>query len=112
MDPRIRIHPKMSWIRNTGGGEEERLAIGLDDVKEAARRSHVLYDRTGDQHYFMASALQKSIRGQGLFLKDEIYCTVRVPGPPLPLNPVLNFKWSRVRFRLCFRTSSISGTNL
>lgn len=37
--------------------------IDLDQVKEAARRSHVLYDRTGDQHYFMASALQKSIRG-------------------------------------------------
>ncbi len=83
MDPRIRIHPKMSWIRNTGGGEEERLAIGLEDVKEAARRSHVLYDRTGDQHYFMASALQKSIRGQGLLFNDEIYCTI--PGPPLLL---------------------------
>ena len=39
------------------------LAINLEDVQEAARRSHVLYDRTGDQHYFMASALQKSIRG-------------------------------------------------
>jgi len=37
--------------------------IDLEQVKEAAKRSHVLYDRTGDQHYFMASALQKSIRG-------------------------------------------------
>jgi replication-associated recombination protein RarA len=77
------------------GGEEEDgerlVTIGLEDVKEAARRSHVLYDRTGDQHYFMASALQKSIRGQGLLSIDEIYCTVRVPGPPLPLNPGLNF---------------------
>jgi putative ATPase len=42
---------------------DEQKPIGLEDVKEAARRSHVLYDRTGDQHYFMASALQKSIRG-------------------------------------------------
>jgi len=75
-------------------GEEDKarlVVIVLEDVKEAARRSHVLYDRTGDQHYFMASALQKSIRGQGLLSIDEIYCTVRVPGPPLPLNPGLNF---------------------
>jgi replication-associated recombination protein RarA len=81
MDPRIRIRiqPKMSWIRNTGGGEEEeRLAIGLEDVKEAARRSHVLYDRTGDQHYFMASALQKSIRGQGLDVFDYNYFIFKV----------------------------------
>jgi putative ATPase len=44
-------------------GSDEKKPICLEDVQEAARRSHVLYDRTGDQHYFMASALQKSIRG-------------------------------------------------
>eukprot|EP00088_Acartia_fossae_P044401 TRINITY_DN4710_c0_g1_i1.p1 TRINITY_DN4710_c0_g1~~TRINITY_DN4710_c0_g1_i1.p1 ORF type:complete len:530 (+),score=125.42 TRINITY_DN4710_c0_g1_i1:44-1633(+) len=43
--------------------EEGGQHIDLNQVKEAAQRSHVLYDRTGDQHYFMASALQKSIRG-------------------------------------------------
>ena len=35
-------------------------------LQEAAKRSHVLYDRKGDEHYFMASALQKSIRGEVL----------------------------------------------
>jgi len=45
------------------GSRSDGKAITVEDVKEAARRSHVLYDRSGDQHYHMASALQKSIRG-------------------------------------------------
>jgi hypothetical protein len=27
MDPRIRIHPKMSWIRNTAQGVDRRIAV-------------------------------------------------------------------------------------
>ncbi|XP_023335284.1 ATPase WRNIP1 isoform X2 [Eurytemora carolleeae] len=42
---------------------EANSHIDLEQVKEAAKRSHVLYDRKGDEHFFMASALQKSIRG-------------------------------------------------
>jgi len=38
-------------------------SVGMEAVKEAVQRSHVLYDRSGDQHYHFASALQKSIRG-------------------------------------------------
>lgn len=45
------------------GSRTDGKNISVEDVKEAARRSHVLYDRSGDQHYHMASALQKSIRG-------------------------------------------------
>ncbi|XP_042228032.1 ATPase WRNIP1-like [Homarus americanus] len=37
--------------------------ITISDAKEALQRSHVLYDRKGDEHYNFASALQKSIRG-------------------------------------------------
>ena len=43
--------------------QRESHSVNREDMMEAAKRSHVLYDRTGDQHYFMASALQKSIRG-------------------------------------------------
>ncbi len=32
-------------------------------MKAALTRTHVLYDRKGDEHYHCASALQKSIRG-------------------------------------------------
>lgn len=37
--------------------------ITVNNAKEALQRSHVLYDRKGDEHYNFASALQKSIRG-------------------------------------------------
>ena len=37
--------------------------INLEMVGSAVSKTSVKYDRKGDQHYFMASALQKSIRG-------------------------------------------------
>uniref|UniRef100_A0A1B6C8Q5 UBZ4-type domain-containing protein n=1 Tax=Clastoptera arizonana TaxID=38151 RepID=A0A1B6C8Q5_9HEMI len=37
--------------------------INLDDIKDGIKRSHLLYDRKGDQHYDTISALHKSIRG-------------------------------------------------
>ena len=37
--------------------------ITLEMVGSAVSKTSVKYDRQGDQHYFMASALQKSIRG-------------------------------------------------
>ena len=38
-------------------------SVTLKEIKEAVKRSHVLYDRKGDEHFHCASALQKSIRG-------------------------------------------------
>jgi putative ATPase len=38
-------------------------AIGLSDVEQALQERHLLYDRAGDMHYDLASALIKSIRG-------------------------------------------------
>ena len=35
----------------------------LADAEQAAQRSHMRYDRDGDSHYDILSALQKSIRG-------------------------------------------------
>ena len=42
---------------------KEDSQVTLEQVKESLKRSHVLYDRKGDEHYHCASALQKSIRG-------------------------------------------------
>uniref|UniRef100_A0A182PEP9 AAA+ ATPase domain-containing protein n=1 Tax=Anopheles epiroticus TaxID=199890 RepID=A0A182PEP9_9DIPT len=36
--------------------------ITLEDVREGLKKSHLLYDRKGDQHYDIISALHKSIR--------------------------------------------------
>lgn len=41
----------------------ECLTVNLDMVKALTQRSNMKYDRSGDQHYDILSALQKSIRG-------------------------------------------------
>ncbi len=43
--------------------EEDRLLVSLEDARMAAQRSAMRYDREGDDHYDILSALQKSIRG-------------------------------------------------
>ena len=37
--------------------------VGLDEVERALQQRHLLYDRAGDQHYDIVSALIKSVRG-------------------------------------------------
>ena len=42
---------------------EGKLLVTMEDTKMAAQRSAMRYDRAGDGHYDILSALQKSIRG-------------------------------------------------
>jgi len=37
--------------------------IGVDHIERAMQQGHLLYDRAGDQHYDIVSALIKSVRG-------------------------------------------------
>ena len=46
-----------------GRGEDQRARITLADIEDALQRPRVTYDRAGDQHYDVASAFIKSIRG-------------------------------------------------
>ncbi|XP_050227993.1 uncharacterized protein LOC126677427 [Mercurialis annua] len=39
------------------------LNVSLDDAKEALQSKHLAYDRAGDEHYNLISALHKSMRG-------------------------------------------------
>ena len=41
----------------------ESLTVRMDIVRELTQRSNMRYDRAGDEHYDILSALQKSIRG-------------------------------------------------
>ena len=50
-------------INNARSSRSRHRHISAEDVGSAVSRTNVKYDRKGDQHYFMASALQKSIRG-------------------------------------------------
>ena len=46
-----------------GVPQDNALTITEEDVKQVAQRSAMRYDRDGDNHYDLLSALQKSIRG-------------------------------------------------
>ncbi|KAL1124104.1 hypothetical protein AAG570_001874 [Ranatra chinensis] len=43
-------------------GNSSSILITLSDIKDGIKRSHLLYDRKGEEHYNMISALHKSIR--------------------------------------------------
>ena len=48
---------------NASRSEKGTLTITLEDAQLVAQRSSMRYDRDGDNHYDILSALQKSIRG-------------------------------------------------
>ena len=50
-------------LMNTAHRENGVLRVGLADAQVVAQRSAMRYDREGDDHYDILSALQKSIRG-------------------------------------------------
>lgn len=55
-------------LKKEGGGgegslESDMLLITLSHVKEAMQSKHIAYDREGEEHYNLISALHKSMRG-------------------------------------------------
>ena len=46
-------------------GKTTAISLGLtiDDIKGSLQKTHLLYDRAGDEHYNSISALHKSMRG-------------------------------------------------
>lgn len=43
--------------------EKQIVCINVSHIKEGLQKTHLLYDRNGEEHYNMISALHKSIRG-------------------------------------------------
>ncbi len=54
---------KLSESGDTESSITKKATITVQDVKESLQRSHLLYDRAGDEHYNIISALHKSMRG-------------------------------------------------
>ena len=50
-------------VSSANQNKEGALVITLESASEVAQRSAMRYDRDGDEHYDILSALQKSIRG-------------------------------------------------
>ncbi|XP_011863168.1 PREDICTED: ATPase WRNIP1-like [Vollenhovia emeryi] len=66
-DARIALGGLEMAVRCKASNDEELQDIGpaiitLDDVKESLKKTHMLYDKKGEQHYDMISALHKSVR--------------------------------------------------
>ena len=55
---------------------EKDAIISTVSIKEGLKRTHILYDRKGDEHFHCASALQKSIRGSND--SAALYWTMRM----------------------------------
>ncbi|KAK2587207.1 hypothetical protein KPH14_002950 [Odynerus spinipes] len=66
-DARIALGGLELAVQSKAPNEEEFLEKGpevitLDDVKESLKKTHMLYDKKGEQHYDLISALHKSVR--------------------------------------------------
>src|SRR5207244_2608739 len=59
-------------------------AITLENVENAMQQRHLLYDRAGDQHYDIVSALIKSVRGSDP--DAAVYWMARMLEAVLPLT--------------------------
>jgi len=60
-DARI-AYNALEFAVNSFKGVKE-IVLDKDKIKEALQKSHLLYDRAGEEHYNIISALHKSMRG-------------------------------------------------
>lgn len=64
-DARIALNSFEMCMKQAAAARDDLDAIKmitLDEIKDGIKKSHLLYDRAGDQHYDIISALHKSIR--------------------------------------------------
>lgn len=50
-------------INDQDSNEKISVSINVAHVKEGLQKNHLLYDRNGEEHYNIISAMHKSIRG-------------------------------------------------
>ena len=62
-DVRKSINTVELCVLSAENGAKGELLVKMDTVRELTQRSNMRYDREGDEHYDILSALQKSIRG-------------------------------------------------
>ncbi|XP_034744078.1 ATPase WRNIP1 [Etheostoma cragini] len=60
----LAVQAQVSSARPNASGKGSReILVKEDHVKEGLQRSHILYDKAGEEHYNCISALHKSMRG-------------------------------------------------
>lgn len=55
--------PSDSNVHDQELNEKKTVCINVSHIKEGLQRTHLLYDRNGEEHYNIVSAMHKSIRG-------------------------------------------------
>ncbi|KAL3055253.1 hypothetical protein OYC64_018027 [Pagothenia borchgrevinki] len=61
----LAVQAQLSSARPDPSGQDgsQEILVKEDHIKEGLQRSHILYDRAGEEHYNCISALHKSMRG-------------------------------------------------
>ncbi|MFA4999553.1 MAG: replication-associated recombination protein A [Parcubacteria group bacterium] len=62
-DARSALNALELAVKSARTDKRKVIKINADLVKEAFQKSHLLYDRAGEEHYNIISALHKSMRG-------------------------------------------------
>ena len=61
---KLRQTPPSRLGRDTSSWkEEDKIVIEIEDIKEALQRTHLVFDKRGEEFYNLISALHKSMRG-------------------------------------------------
>jgi len=72
----LEISAATAAARVGSDGDSRLASVALDDAKEALQSKHLAYDRAGEEHYNLISALHKSMRGSDA--DASIYWLVRM----------------------------------
>ncbi|XP_059478179.1 ATPase WRNIP1-like [Neocloeon triangulifer] len=76
-DARIALNSlQLAFQSKTHADVEENILVTLTDIEEGIKRSHMLYDRGGEEHYNIISAVHKSIRASDQ--NAAVYWTTRL----------------------------------
>lgn len=62
-DARVALNALELSSQTAKKNKKDILELEQGDIKEALQRTHIMYDRAGEQHYNIISALHKSMRG-------------------------------------------------
>lgn len=65
-DARIALNLLELAVKSSPKNENGVIEINNDAVKESLQKTHLLYDRVGEEHYNIISALHKSMRGSDI----------------------------------------------
>lgn len=62
-DARVALNALEFAVNSTKPSSKGKIVLDQEIIKESLQKSHYLYDKDGEQHYNLISALHKSVRG-------------------------------------------------